>query len=91
MLPDNFDFAMLPTGSTTVPLSEIGMLSSTLEDIDYALVSWLKDDLNLSARSNEGYKRVPVLWQAPERAYQIKHRRELRDDNDGIILPVIRS
>ena len=80
---------MLPTGSTTVPLSEIGMLSSTLEDIDYALVSWLKDDLNLSARSNEGYKRVPVLWQAPERAYQIKHRRELRDDNDGIILPVI--
>ena len=89
MLPDDFDFAMLPTGSYKVPLSEIGMLSSTLEDIDYAMVSWLKDDLNLSARSNDGFKRVPVLWQAPERAFQIKHRRELRDDSDGIILPVV--
>jgi hypothetical protein len=89
MLPDDFDFAMLPTGSHKVSLSEIGMLSSTLEDIDYSMVSWLKDDLNLSARSNDGFKRVPVLWQAPERAFQIKHRRELRDDSDGIILPVV--
>jgi len=89
MLPDDFDFAMLPTGSYKVPLSEIGMLSSTLEDIDYAMVSWLKDDLSLSARSNDGFKRVPVLWQAPERAFQIKHRLELRDDSDGIILPVV--
>tara|TARA_R110002110_G_scaffold341354_5_gene551580 strand:- start:57 stop:968 length:912 start_codon:yes stop_codon:yes gene_type:complete len=89
MLPDNFDFAQLPTGSAEYSLKEIGMLSSTIEDIDYAIVSWLKDDLNLSARSNQGFKSVPVLWQAPERAYQVKHRAELRDANDGIILPVV--
>jgi len=89
MLPDNFDFAMLPTGSGEYSLREIGMLSSTLEDIDYSIVSWLKEDLNLSARSNQGFKKVPVLWQVPERAFQVKNREDLRDDNDAIILPVV--
>jgi len=89
MLPDNFDFAMLPTGSGEYSLREIGMLSSTLEDIDYSIVSWLKEDLNLSARSNQGFKKVPVLWQVPERAFQVKNREALRDDNDAIILPVV--
>jgi len=89
MVPDNFDFALLPTGSGEYSLKEIGMLSSTIEDIDYAIVSWLKDDLNLSARSNQGWKTVPVLWQAPERSYQVKHKAELRDANNGIILPIV--
>ena len=89
MLPNNFDFAMLPTGSGEYSLREIGMLSSTLEDIDYSIVSWLKEDLNLSARSNQGFKKVPVLWQVPERAFQVKNREDLRDDNDAIILPVV--
>ena len=77
MLPDNFDFAMLPdipqTGSMT--LSEIGMLKSDIENIDYAITSWLKIDLSLEAKTNEGRKRVPVLWQTPERAFQIKNNR----------------
>jgi hypothetical protein len=89
MLPDNFDFALLPTGSGEYSLEEIGMLGSTLEDIDYSIVSWLKEDLNLSARSNQGFKKVPVLWQAPERAFQVKHSKELRDANKAIVLPVI--
>ena len=80
---------MLPTGSGEYSLREIGMLSSTLEDIDYSIVSWLKEDLNLSARSNQGFKKVPVLWQVPERAFQVKNREDLRDDNDAIILPVV--
>ena len=65
------------------------MLSSTIEDIDYAIVSWLKQDLNLSATTNEGYKSVPVLWQAPERAFQVKHAKELRDDAGALKLPLI--
>ena len=35
MLPDNFDFAMLPSGSSNYRLKEIGMLSSTIEDLDF--------------------------------------------------------
>ena len=89
MLPDNFDFALLPTGSGQYSLEEIGMMASGLEDIDYSIVSWLKEELNLSARSNEGFKKVPVLWQTPERAFQVKHSKELRDENKVIVLPVV--
>lgn len=91
MLPNNFDFAMLPdlprTGSMS--LREIGMLSSTIEDIDYSLTSFVKEDLQISVRTNEGRKTVPVLWQTPERAFQIKNERDLRDENGTLKLPLI--
>jgi hypothetical protein len=89
MLPKNFDFAMLPVGKNTATLKELGMLASTIENIDYAITSWLKEDLDLRANSNEGFVRVPVLWQVPERSYQIKHKKELRDEGGAIKLPVI--
>ena len=93
MLPDNFDFAQLPDDRDNYTLKELGMLSSRIEDIDYAITSWLKEDLDLSTTTNEGYKRVPVLWQTPERAFQIKNDHDLRhpvDDGGGVFtLPVI--
>jgi hypothetical protein len=88
MLPDNFDFAMLPPG-TSYNLEEIGMLASRIETIDYAIVSWLKEDLRLSANTNEGFTAVPVLWQAPERSFQIKHEKALRDDGGALKLPLL--
>ena len=89
MLPDNFDFAQLPPEATDVTLKEIGMLSSTIETIDMALMSWVKEDLDLSAKTNTGYERVPVLWQAPERAFQIKNEKSLRDERGSLVLPLI--
>jgi hypothetical protein len=89
MLPDNFDFAMMPSGSHTFKLSEVGMLASTIEDIDTALVSWVKDDLGIYTQTNEGFNEVPVLWQVPERAYQVKNEEKLRDQGGAIKLPVI--
>jgi len=89
MLPDNFDFALLPEGSSEFTLKEIGMFSSTIEDIDYVIMSWLKEDLELFCDTNEGRVNVPVLWQVPERAYQIKNKKELRDDNNTLKLPLI--
>ena len=89
MLPNNFDFAMLPTGSHAFSLKEVGMYSSTIEDIDYVITSWLKKDLNLYTITNEGRREIPVLWQAPERSYQIKNKASLRDDNSALKLPLI--
>jgi len=89
MLPKNFDFAMLPSNKDTATLKEIGMLGSTLEDIDYAITEWLEQDLDLRANSSEGFVRVPVLWQVPERSYQIKNKKELRDDSGALRLPLI--
>ena len=82
---------MLPDvpGTGSMRLQEIGMLASTIESIDYAITSWLKEDLKLSARTNEGYTKVPVLWQAPERAFQLKNKKELRDDAGALKLPIV--
>jgi hypothetical protein len=88
MLPDDFDFAMIPAGSS-LQLSEIGMLSSDIENIDTAIMEWLTVDLNLRAYSNEGFIKTPVLWQTPERSYQIKHNKELRDHAGALKLPLI--
>tara|TARA_R110002020_G_scaffold226406_2_gene436846 strand:+ start:1014 stop:1889 length:876 start_codon:yes stop_codon:yes gene_type:complete len=88
MLPDNFDFALLPTDKANYTLSEIGMLGSSLEDIDQAMVDWVKH-LELATTSNDGFKNVNVLWQAPERAYQIKHNKDLRDDAGALKLPIV--
>ena len=89
MLPDNFDFALMPEGPGTFSLKEVGMTSSTIEDIDYAITSWLKEDLELSTYTNEGLVKVPVLWQVPERAYQVKNAKDIRDDGDALKLPLI--
>lgn len=79
---------MLPPG-TNFKLSEIGMLASSIETIDYSIVEWLKEDLDLSARTNEGWTKIPVLWQAPERAFQIKNDKDLRDSDGAFKLPLI--
>ena len=89
MLPENFDFAMLPPDFKEGTLEDIGMLGSSIESIDYAITSWLKNDLDLSARTNEGFTKVPVLWQAPERSFQIKHEKSLRDDGGALKLPIV--
>tara|TARA_Y100000034_G_scaffold99223_1_gene121796 strand:- start:403 stop:1281 length:879 start_codon:yes stop_codon:yes gene_type:complete len=89
MLPNNFDFTQMPKGEGPFTLKEIGMLASRLEDIDIAITEWVKNDLRIATLSNEGEISVPVLWQAPERAYQIKHKKELRDDAGALKLPLI--
>ena len=89
MLPNNFDFAQLPDDRKDFTLEEVGMLASRIEDIDYAMVSWLKEDLSLSTITNEGNKLVPVLWQTPERAFQIKNDKDLRKGNFSLIINLI--
>ena len=56
------------------------MLSSKIEDIDASILNWLKEDLELSATTNEGWKPVPIFWQTPERAFQVKERTGITKD-----------
>ena len=88
---DDFSFAQMPdmpaTGSYT--LSEVGMLASTLENIDRSMFEFLNNDLDLSSVTNEGFKKTPVLWQTAERAYQIKHEKSLRDEAGALKLPIV--
>ena len=70
-------------------LQEIEFMASTLETIDGAMLRFIDEDLNLSVTTNEGFKKVPVLWVTAERAYQLKQNKDLRDSEEMLILPLI--
>tara|TARA_Y100000034_G_scaffold120728_1_gene164011 strand:+ start:736 stop:1584 length:849 start_codon:yes stop_codon:yes gene_type:complete len=68
----------------------LNLKPSTLETVDQALFDWLDKTLNLHVDTNEGYKKVPIIWISAERAYQVKRAKELRDTRSGaLILPII--
>jgi hypothetical protein len=70
-------------------VSEELIMPSTIEDIDAAMLSYLKDDLKISTRTNKGFKEVPIIWVAAERAAQIKEHKDLRDANGALIYPIM--
>tara|TARA_R100000951_G_scaffold78022_1_gene65854 strand:- start:156 stop:1016 length:861 start_codon:yes stop_codon:yes gene_type:complete len=70
-------------------LREITMMPSTIETIDTALFEWIDQTLNIHATSNKGWNKVPVLWLAGERGFQVKERDDLRDSNGVLKLPLI--
>ena len=70
-------------------LKEIEFSPSSLETIDAAMLRFIDEELNLSVTTNEGFKKVPVLWVTSERAYQIKHNKDLRDKEEMLVLPLI--
>jgi|TARA_A100001515_G_scaffold14468_1_gene10803 hypothetical protein len=62
---------------------------STLETIDTAFYRWVDEQLDLHVRANKETRKVPVIWAGAERAYQIKKRKERRDQSETLILPLI--
>ena len=70
-------------------LEEIEFAPSTLETIDGAMLRFIDEELNLSTSTNRGFKKVPVLWVTAERAYQIKHNKDLRDGEETLVLPLL--
>lgn len=68
---------------------EIPFTPSTIETVDLAMYDWLNKEMNLFATTNEGWKKVPVIWVSAERSYQIKHDKRLRDNQGTFILPVM--
>ena len=62
---------------------------STLETIDYALYNYMDSKFNLKTITNEGRKKVPIIWSSAERSFQIKNDKEFRDSEGLIILPAI--
>ena len=72
-----------------LPLREVPFQPSTIETIDLAMYDYLDKNLNLHLTTNEGFKKVPIIWTSTERAYQIKHDKSLRDAEGALILPAV--
>jgi hypothetical protein len=66
-----------------------GFAPSTMEDIDFAIFNYINESLNVFCESNEGFKKVPVIFAGAERAYQIKNESELRKDGRTLEYPII--
>ena len=66
-----------------------GFRHSTIEDIDRALFNYVNDDVNVFCNTNEGFKKVPVLFASPERAFSIKDDPELRKNGRTLEYPLI--
>jgi len=63
---------------------------STLETVDFALYNWLNETLDIYTDSNEGRRKVPIIWITAERAFQVKNDKELREiDSQSIIYPAM--
>ncbi len=62
---------------------------STLETIDFALFDFINDKMNNRSTTNEGWKKVPVIWVSSERAFLSKNNKDLRDDDGTLKLPLI--
>jgi hypothetical protein len=81
------------TDVTENNITSIPIRPSTLETIDYAIFSYIKKSLNIHVDTNEGYKRVPVIFQTQERPVMVKDSPEIRDAgygaHDSLIYPLI--
>ena len=76
------------TVHTSIPIRP-----STLETIDFAIFNHIKENLNIHVDTNEGYKRVPVIFQTQERPVMVKKSPDLREAgfgaHDSLIYPLI--
>jgi hypothetical protein len=63
--------------------------TSSIESIDMAIYEWLDRELNISCQTQDGFTKVPILWVTPERSFQIKNNKDLRDINGTINPPLI--
>lgn len=62
---------------------------SKYENIDMAVLRYIDETLNIHVYTNKGWKKVPVAWKGAERAFQIKHNQELRDQSGTLKFPII--
>lgn len=62
---------------------------STLETVDYALYDFLNDRLNNFSETNEGWKKVPIIWVTSERSFLSKNNKDLRDADGTLRLPLL--
>ncbi len=83
------DYSDDPRKQGLAPVKEIEIQPSTIETIDRAIFEFVDEDLDIFCSTNKGFKKVPFIWAGAERAYQIKHNRELRDVNGWLIYPIM--
>ena len=68
---------------------EFMMAPSTLETVDRAFFQYIDEGIDAYTSTEEVFKKIPVIWQTAERAFQIKSNKDLRDKDGKLKFPVI--
>jgi hypothetical protein len=68
---------------------EVSISPSRYETIDEALLNYVDKTLNTNVLTNKGWIKVPVVWKGAERAFQVKHDKEIKDSFGSLKLPII--
>tara|TARA_R110000824_G_scaffold202891_3_gene387128 strand:- start:352 stop:1278 length:927 start_codon:yes stop_codon:yes gene_type:complete len=89
MPPDDYGYTGVADANQIISVTEIE--PSTLETIDFAFYDFVNDNMSLQANTNKGWKKVPIIWATPERAFLSKHKGEppIFDTDNTVILPII--
>ena len=69
--------------------SSVMIKPSNIENIDTAMYRFIDEKMNLFALTNEGSKKVPVVFASAERAFLAKKSAEGRDNDGTLELPII--
>lgn len=72
-----------------MPVKPKNIEPSTIENIDTGLFNWVKEFIDIAVTTNDGYKKVPVIWLGSERAFQVKSNQLIRDSAGKLIMPLI--
>ncbi len=62
--------------------------ASTIETIDKSVLNFI-EELDLFTDTNEGWKKVPIIWGTAERSFQAKNNKDIRDSLGMLKLPII--
>ena len=70
-------------------IKDIIVEPSNLETIDYAFFNFVDDKISIHTQTNKGWKKVPLIWASPERAFFTKEKKELYDLDGTLIYPIM--
>ena len=79
----------MPIREKTERLKELSFPSSTIENIDEAMLDYLENQLDLRTTTNRGWKKAPIVWAGSERIFQSKKDDSVRDSDGSLVLPLI--
>jgi len=86
-MPDNPEYKGVENAKDNISVEEIQ--PSNLENIDFAFFDFVDLKMNTGATSNDGFKKVPVIWASAERSFLSKNDKDLRDGDGTLNLPLI--
>ena len=86
-MPPDYSYTGIPDANRVI--DEVMVEPSNLETVDHAFHDFVNDGMDVRARTNKGWKKVPLIWASPERAFFTKAKKELYDLDGTLIYPIM--